>query len=356
MSAIVEIVREPPALDRRQWRDYCRQHQAALYSHLPKWSCGLADTYRLPWYLLQVKTSQRGELVGVLPLLLFAVPDQDSRLISLPYTDAAGIIADSVEIGDELLAAALKLAGEVGARHLEIRQYETAVESFSVPATTGNWYYRQHDFKIGLRRGVPTAAAKLWGMLGAKVRNQVRKAERCGCVARIGGVELLDDFFAVFSENMRDLGSPVHSRELFRRALSDELPHSRCVVVYCRNVAAAGSLTFVHRETMFNPWASSLRRFRPFCANMLLYWSMLEQAVSAGCRWFDFGRSSAGASTFRFKQQWGAEAQRLVWHVFSRPSYGWNPASESLVIEAWKAMDLDDSRCCGPALRRWISL
>ena len=45
-----------------------------------------------------------------------------------------------------------------------------------------------------------------WRVIDRKVRNQMRKAEKEGLRAAIGGVELLDAFYGVLVRNMRDLG------------------------------------------------------------------------------------------------------------------------------------------------------
>ena len=42
-----------------------------------------------------------------------------------------------------------------------------------------------------------------------------------GCTADVGNIDLLDDFYNVFSSNMRDLGSPVHPKKLFKNILSE---------------------------------------------------------------------------------------------------------------------------------------
>jgi FemAB-related protein (PEP-CTERM system-associated) len=339
------------------WSDYCAGHPGALFSQLPGWCRTLADTYRLPLFVLRARENDSGETtVGLLPLLLFAPPGNTRRLISLPYTDAAGVLADSEDVRHRLLLAALQLAEELAADHLEVREYRPEPVGGPPPDLDSRWVYREFDFKIGLQRSLPETADTLWASLGSKVRNQVRKAERCGCRCAIGGSELLDDFYAVFSENMRDLGSPTHSIELFHRLLDHDEPSTRCLVVSCDGVPAAGAIVLRSGETLANPWASSLRRFRPRCPNMLLYWSMLRLAVEQGCRRFDFGRSSRDTPTHRFKKQWGAVPRRLCWQVFSRSMPLWRPDNESLVAEQWRLMDLESSRRCGPARRRWISL
>lgn len=351
---MIEVLRDP---DPGTWRYYCEHHDAALFTHVPGWSQALASAYDLQLFLLYARNpNDSGKPAGILPLLLFNPPDSPSRLISLPYSDAAGLCADSEEIRRRLLHAALDLAGETGAAHLELRQYDRLGELGRLRALDGSWCYREHTFKIGLRRKLPAAVTDLWHDLGTKVRNQVRKADRSGCVSRCGGRELLDAFYDVFSENMRDLGSATHSYDLFYQALSQGTPVATCIVIFLRGIPVAGALVFQHGTTLYNPWASSLRRFRPACPNMLLYWTMLSRGVQRGCRWFDFGRSSPGAPTCHFKMQWAAEARPLFWHVFSRKPHLWQPEHESLVDEAWKQMGLEASRRQGPAVRRWISL
>jgi len=350
---MIEIIQNP---DPAAWRGHCGRDSAALFTHLQGWSGALAVAYDLPIFFLLARTAGApGEVAGILPLMLFSPPGGPRRLISLPYSDAAGIVADCEPVRHRLLASALELAAVTGAAHVELRQYGRAGIA-PPPSAINDWHCTAHSFKIGLARLLPATSAGLWDDLPAKVRNQVRKAWRCGCTARIGDDELVDDFYGVFSENMRDLGSPTHGIDLFRQVMAQDDLRARCVVVYHRGVPAAGAMVFPHGGTLFNPWASSLRRLRPVCPNMLLYWTMLSHGIRQGCRRFDFGRSSPGTSTSRFKMQWGADARPLVWHVFSKRRHDWQPSWESLVSEDWKGMDLAASRRQGPAVRRWISL
>ena len=350
---MIEIVKNP---DLDDWQDYCNRCPAALFTHLPGWITNLAATYGLPSFLLLARTSgPQSATAGVLPLLLFSPPDATPRLISLPYTDVAGVLADNQEAGSRLVEVALYLAEEVGAAHLELRQREWPAAD--VPYRAGDrWRHTAHAFKVSLRRPLPRSSPALWDDLSAKVRNQVRKAYRSGCVGRIGGSELLEDFHAVFAENMRDLGSPTHDFALFRQAILRDSPRARCIVISCRDVPVAGAMVFQHAGTLSNPWAASLRRFRVFCPNMLLYWQMLCHGIEQGCSCFDFGRSSLGTGTCRFKMQWGASVQPLTWHVFSRSPSEWRPENESLVYDDWKSMDISSSIRLGPNIRRWISL
>lgn len=342
--------------EKNRWNQYAAENAAAKYSHLFDWGESLATAYSLPIFRLAAITTETNRISGILPLVVFAAPNKTKRLISIPYTDSAGILADDLESGRRLLTAALDLADELNADHLELRQDGVLQPFFQQQQAIGTWSYVVHNFKTGLLRPLPTSEDTLWSDMSTKVRNQIRKARRCGCIAKAGGADLLADFYAVFSENMRDLGSPVHAPELFQNLKKREPLPSGIIVVFQDGKPAAAAVVLLHNETLYNPWASSLRSYRQFCPNMLLYWSMLEYAVNHRCRWFDFGRSSPDAPTCRFKLQWGAKMEHLGWHVFSRKPHDWDPHSESLEHDYWKNIDLEDSRREGPAIRRWISL
>ncbi|MCG8567276.1 MAG: GNAT family N-acetyltransferase, partial [Desulfobacterales bacterium] len=141
-----------------------------------------------------------------------------------------------------------------------------------------------------------------------------KKPMRDGLGACIGGRELLDEFYGVFSENMRDLGSPPHSRKWFFEVLKayGNNAHIGVVRMPDKRPAAAG-IILCHSNGVTIPWASSLRRYNRWNPNMLLYWQFLSFSADMGFPHFDFGRSTPGEGTYRFKAQWGARPEPLHW-------------------------------------------
>src|SRR5207249_4581359 len=121
--------------------------------------------------------------------------------------------------------------------------------------------------KVHMRLALQQKAGQLWAGFDAKVRNQVRRAQKNSLSAVWGGEELLPEFYDVFSRNMRDLGTPVYGRSLFRAVLR-HLPGDAelCVVRLDRKAVAAGLL--LHgRGVSEVPSASSLRAFNATNAN-----------------------------------------------------------------------------------------
>ena len=83
--------------------------------------------------------------------------------------------------------------------------------------------------------------------------------------------------------------------------------------------------------------------------------TILEFASRQGFSVFDFGRSTAGEGTYRFKEQWGAKPVPMYWHYWVRPGASMpdltnrNPKYR-LAIEAWKRLPVPVTRILGPPI------
>jgi hypothetical protein len=94
---------------------------------------------------------------------------------------------------------------------------------------------------------------------------------------------------------------------------------------------------------------------------MLLYLRMLEFACDNGYRVFDFGRSSPGEGTYRFKEQWGAVPAPLFWHYISLDgktpdARGTGKASFEMAARCWQKLPVVVTKIIGPGIRKHISL
>lgn len=211
-----------------------------------------------------------------------------------------------------------------------------------------------------MRLDLPSSSDALWGSLPSKVRSQIRRPYREGTDARVGAEAELDSFYQVISRHMRDLGAPVHSKSFFRNILQ-EFPESTwicCVYSGDRPVAAGFLVGF--KETLQIPWASSLRRYHRYSPNMLLYWTALKLACDKGFRVFDFGRSTPGEGTYRFKQQWGASPTPLYWYYWLRdggplPELSPKNPRYRAAIRVWRRLPVRLTTLIGPLLIRKLA-
>jgi FemAB-related protein (PEP-CTERM system-associated) len=326
---------------------YFRRGGQAPLTRDPAWLLVMERGLRHPVYCLE---AVEGEKVrGILPLAYVRSWMFGRFLVSLPYVNYGGPTADHDAAAAALIDRAVMLADELDVRYLELRN-EWAYDH---PALA-----HRNASKFHMRLALPASDKALWCQISGKVRNQVRKAQENQLTVGWGGEDVLSEFYSVFSCNMRDLGTPVFGRELFQSILRQFPDRSEICVVRSGATPVAAALLLHGWGVSEVPSASSLRQYNSTCANMLLYWSLLERAVERGQEVFDFGRSSQDSGTYRFKKQWGAVPCPSEWQYYLRKGTiqdmrPQNPRYQSL-IRIWQRLPIRLTRFLGPTIVRAI--
>ncbi len=333
----ISVERELP-----DWKGYLSSNQDATVYHDPRWGQVMKDVYGCEPFFLTARRG--GSVVGVFPLvgqrsLLFG-----SRLCSLPYFDASGILADDGQTAMALLAKAKELRKEEGYAALEVRQLTPCAEK--TPTRTD---------KVTLWLDIPEGSEAMWKQLKTKMRTKVRKVQKNDLELHTGGIEFLEDFHDVYSRRMRDLGSPPHGKRIFELIINEFPEEVRLFVVRGEGSVLAASFTLTDRWGLHVPWSASDTRLAYLGANRFLYWEMLSYAAQEEAGRFDFGRSTAKSGTYNFKREWGAKAVQLYWHYFldegkNIPEFSADSGKYKLMVECWKKLPLSVTRTLGP----WI--
>ena len=298
-------------------------------------------------FIIQAK--EDNQIVGILPLVLVKSRLFGRFLVSLPYVNWAGVLATNPNAARVIIDEAIRIADHHDVRYLELRN---GLE-IDHPALT-----HSIDRKVQMRLPLATSIDDVWGGLKSEVRTQIRKAKKKGLETDWGGVELLDEFYDVFAQNMRDLGTPVFPMQLFRNMLDVSSRNCEICVVRSSGKPIAACIA-VHSHGMTEiPSAGSLRAYRSTAANSLMYWEAIERAVSLGQSMFDFGRSSVESSTFKFKKKWGAVPHPTVWQYYLRKGTIDDMRPENskfqIAIAAWKRLPVRLTRLIGPPIIRGI--
>jgi FemAB-related protein (PEP-CTERM system-associated) len=293
-------------------------------------------------------------MAGILPLVHIKSRIFGNSLVSMPFLDYGGIVAENQEAFQALLDPALQLKKERAARFVELRYRE---EPPAFASSEGTSYGDKSTLVLDISSG----AEDLWKSFSPKVRNQVRKAEKSGLAVQIGGAELLDEFYRPFAVNMRDLGSPVHHPKFFTEIFKVFGDDVRLMLIREGNKTVGGLIVLFHKNTAIVPWASCYRSYFSKCPNNLLYWETMQYACARGCVQFDFGRSSLNSGTYHFKLQWGAVPFPLHWRIYSDNQTDKNaqPAAENRVLRMasalWKHIPVGIANIVGPSIRRFLS-
>jgi FemAB-related protein (PEP-CTERM system-associated) len=329
-----------------RWDRYVEANGASSLCHLFAWRSIVAESYRLEATFF-VAEAGRNRIEGVLPLVKVPGLGGAPSLVSMPFLDQGGILADSPPVAAALRQAALELMAATRAHSLDLRGGAEAG-----PAAGDRFL---------ARLPLPSTREELWSRIGGKVRNLVRKAEREGVSCDRTGREGLIPFYDIFARNMLGAGSPVHGLAFFR-AILDHLS-DRVTVYLARSSTGqtiAGALAIRFRDLVAVPWASSLPSARSLCPNYSLYWTMLLDALESGARVFDFGRSSASSGTLHFKKQWGTELEPLAWTRLDRSGEAHSaalldPRRNAGLAWTWRRLPLAVANRIGPHVRRRLS-
>jgi FemAB-related protein (PEP-CTERM system-associated) len=335
------------ALIRPEWERFVGRNGRVPLSWHPAWLKVLERGLKHVPYLIEAVEDQ--EAVGLLPLALVQSRLFGRFLVGLPYLNYCGVIADDELVSRKLIDRAIELAEELDVKHLELR-HKRAIEHPRLTTRTGH--------KVHMIRELPNSSEVLLKQLQSNVRNHIRKGQKNGLTVAWGAEDLLPEFYDVFSQNMRDLGTPVYSSELFRAALRQFPDRVEICVVRIESKAIAAGLLVHGWKTTEIPSASSLRTYNSTNANSLMYWNLLERAIERGQETFDFGRSTPGTSVCAFKEQWGAKPEPAEWQYFTRAGNSEdmrpdNPRYERL-IRVWKRLPVWLTRWVGPTIVRGI--
>ena len=321
---------------------------AATPFHRPAWSeavergCGHQAHYL-------IAQGWGGRIAGVLPLSEIRSALFGSALVSTGFGVGGGILAEDPRAAAVLAEAAWTLAEEVGCPRLELRGGDLP-----------DGFQRCEGEYAGFVRDLPQDEESILKAIPRKQRAEVRRALGLGMDIEIGRNEAaLDAHFAVYSESVRNLGTPVFPRGLFKAVLEAFGADADIVTVRMAGRPVASVLSFYHEGTVYPYWGGGTRQARALRSNELLYFALMRHARERGCRRFDFGRSKVGTGAFAYKKNWGFEPQPLVYGI--RTASGAAPRSVNpldpryrLQIALWRRLPLVVANRLGPIIARGL--
>jgi len=330
-----------------EWDAFVQAARGATAYHRFGWKSVFTESFGHPCHYLAA-VDEDGTWRGVLPLVHLQSRMFGNFLVSLPFVNYGGLLCDSEAAEAMLLEEAERIRRSCGAAYTELRHVTHVARKLPT---------RRH--KVTMILGLASSEEAQWKAFDAKLRNQIRKAQKNGLEVRRGGLECLDGFYEVFARNMRDLGTPVYSKDFFRKALS-VFPETTSIVEVThqgRTIAAGIASWFGH--TLEVPWASSIKDYKALCPNHMLYWNAICFAIKGGFREFDFGRSTPDEGTYKFKEQWGALPVQLNWQYLideggRLPDLSPGNPKYRAAIGVWRRLPLTLTKVLGPLIVRNI--
>ena len=337
-------IRIDDSIDAAAWDSYVGNHADGTIYHTSGWRNIIQRTFgKEMHYLATVDSDAR--VCGILPLARQKSMLLGDRLVSMPYCNYGGPLADSPALATRLVREAQDLGARLKCSDLELRNLQEVA---------ADGLHSRTD-KVRMVLTLPDSSDDFGKALGSKRRSQIRRSQRNNPEVRHGGAELVSDFYTVFCQNMHDLGTPVYPRRLFDHVVEEWPNNTALTVVYIDGEPAASAFLVANRSMLEIPWASALRKYNSISVNMLLYWEVLKWAIEHKYAAFDFGRCTRNEGTYRFKKQWGTEEQQLHWLTHNYK--GDAPATASsdsgarqLVANVWRRLPLGVANFVGPRI------
>jgi FemAB-related protein (PEP-CTERM system-associated) len=344
-AAAVTIGNLVPGNESR-WDAFVAARPDSTFFHLAGWRHVIETAFRHRTYYL---TAERGgAITGVLPLTLVKTRLFGASLISNAFCVQGGPIAADATSLRALDAAAVRLMEELRAPVLEFR---SAADHRSAWTTKGDLY-------ASFRKPIDPSIDKNMKAIPRKQRAMVRKGIQNGLRSEID--RDADRLHRVYSESVRNLGTPVFAKKYFELLLATFPEQSDIVtIVTGGGKPVASVLNFYFRDEVLPYYGGGTSDARQLAGNDFMYWEVMRRACERGCRVFDFGRSKVGTGAHDFKTYWGFEPAPLVYQfrlASGRTVPDLNPLNPkfAMFVKLWKRLPLALAARLGPPIVRGL--
>lgn len=327
--------------------DFVREQRGSLF-HRPAWlqavergtgqhACGFVS-------------ERLGVVTGWLPLTEVRSFLFGKALVSSGFGVGGGILAESDAAAEVLAQAAQRHASRTGVASVELR---------GGPVPDG--WREVSDKHCGFVRALAEDDEAELLAIPRKARAEVRKGLKSALEVRVGrGAQDIAAHYAIYSESVRNLGTPVFPKSLFR-AMLDAFPDcSDILTVSMDGAPIASVLSFYHDGAVMPFWGGGTFAARSARANELMYYELMLHARREGMERFAFGRSKTGSGPYSFKKNWGFEPEPLTyatWTAEGEEARDVDPTSEAYQrkIALWKKLPLPIANTIGPFIARGLA-
>lgn len=343
MSVVVRPC-EPSDLER--WEMFVSQLPEATFFHRSGWKAVIEKAFRQKTRYMVAE--RHGEIVGVLPLVEIRSRLFGHALISTAFSIGGGVAAlddEAAEALDDFAVAHLKASG---ADYLEYRR----------PARSHEDWVQKNDLYANFSRPMLPDADEDLLQIPRKQRAVVRKALKNEALdVRLD--DTVDDFYALYSLNVRNLGTPVFSKRFFAELKNEFAADCEILTVTVEGRPVSSVMSFYHRDAVMPYFTGSHFDARRLGANDFMYWHVMRRAVDKGYSVFDFGRSKEGTGPYSFKKNWGFAPEPIVHEFFLKEGTQMpdlNPLNPkyAAMVAVWKKLPLPVANFIGPLVVRNI--
>jgi FemAB-related protein (PEP-CTERM system-associated) len=284
---------------------WVRMHPQSTPFHLPAWLTAIEAGTGNKAYCL-IAENDAGDTVGMAPLHAIGSPLFGRALVSSGFAVGGGILAQSQGVADRLADAVWELAAELGCSTAELRGGAIPHQGWQVKS----------DAHANFERALADDDEAQLLTIPRKQRAEVRKGLDKELRIEIGNAKRdLDWHYRVYSESVRNLGTPVFPRALMAQTLRAFGEDADILTVLSDGKPVASVLSLYYKGAVMPFWGGGVWQARTLRANDVMYYALMNHARRRGCSRFDFGRSKVNSGAYFFKKNWGFEPEPLSYSV-----------------------------------------
>lgn len=331
------------------------EHLTHEFAYKPAWLelIGSLYNYRIVHLVSQ---PDGGQLRGYLPVAVIRTALTGTRVVGLPFTDHAPLLAEDAAATHDLVDQAIHLARLEGARYLELRTGPDETLAAREDLSKSDLYVR---YVLPLDRNPD----RLFAGARPRMRSQVRKAERDGVTVRWGLERRdVDTFYQLHLQTRSGKhGMPAQPRRYFT-GLWDAFAasgHVRLALAEYKGRCIAAVILLIAGGTVSSSYVATDQRYLDLNATRAAEWAAIEWACTNGYQLWDFGRTARASEGLKqYKRAWGATELDLPYFYYPKVA-GLASTSESsrtysLLTAYWRKLPLSVAEPLGARLYRHL--
>jgi serine/alanine adding enzyme len=326
---------------KNEWEQYIANHPYSIAWHSYDWSAVVKKHYKVDFY--PIAAFDNNKICGILPLYLVKDLSGKTRLISVPYAVAGGIIADSEVISKKLVEKAIDLLQEHKSLSITFKQYKVKLNGNL--KNDENYYNKELD----LTQGTET----LWNDLSENNKRKIAKTEKYICDLECPSQDL-NGFFRLLVRHHHLMGIPCVSKRWI-----EDLVVSRMYTIALlkhQNAIVAGTLVKVFKKTVSFPFSSlpdNSEQSNLFAYR--LYWELIIKFAAEGMQIFHSGRIPKSDETNEYRLGWGGTKYNYFYQYYPGDVGAVEFAKKrgkkrDIVASIWKRLPVSITRFLGPLI------
>jgi len=335
-------------VDPELWDGFVYSHCQGSSFHLMAWQQMIRETFGHQPQHVVAKNSE-GRITGVLPLFLVRSRIFGRLLVSTPQAAYGGILAESEAVSQTIFQRAVEIAKDLNVQFLELRNFRNALLDDSL---------LQKDLYVTFRTELKQDPEANMLAIPRKTRAEVREGIRNELEFRVDAIGPAE-FFSVYSQSVRDLGTPVFPRQLFINGLRQFGSDCKIFSVHWKGKLVSAVWTLFYKDEVVPYFGGSIREYNRLAVNNFMYWMLMKYGCEHGYKIFDFGRSKKGTGSFDFKKRWGMTMTDIKYQytlVRQRTLPDTSPLNPkfALGIQVWRRLPLPVTQMIGPVISKHL--